>query len=65
MSNWMEMQASIVKAKVQQMTMREQAKMMMQLKTNLMMKGKVKVRRIQRKLMEMKTYTEMKMTKSQ
>ena len=50
------------------MTMRVQAKMMMQLKTmtqktNLMMKGKVKVMRIKRRVMQMKTYTGM--TKSQ
>ena len=56
------MQASIVKVKVQQMTMRVQAKMMTQLKTNLMMKGRVKMRKIQRKL---KTYRGMKITKSQ
>ena len=62
MSNWTEMQASIVKVKVQQMTMRVQAKMMTQLKTNLMMKGRVKMRKIQRKL---KTYRGMKITKSQ
>ena len=62
MSKLMEIQASTVKAKVQQMAMRVQAKMMTQLKTNLMMKGRVKMRKIQRKL---KTYRGMKITKSQ